>query len=537
VQDGHAGTRMLFMFMPFAAPSRSADERRPLESRRLGDRAMVVRPFHAGALPVSPSETRLRKLVAGSSVLAIAAAAAFESGSTAAVVARAPRAAQSVDWDTYGVNSQRTGFNRAENQLDPSAVNSIRNLWHTKLGAPIITQPVVASGVVLEHPRRVVNLVYAATEHGRVAAMDADTGRVVWSRRLKYQKSFCGELPNNDYGISGTPVIDRARHSIYTMGGYGRLFELDLGTGHTKRRWTLTSDPLHQYDYGALTLTHGMLYVPFAGPCDQKPYYGFVAAIRVRDGKRIGNWFPSGAVGGGGVWGFGGVSADPSGGIFAAVGNASDPSEHAGYGEHVVRLTPDLHVVSANYPGLPRGDADFGATPVLFQRPGCPPQLAVGNKYGSFFLYDRDRIASGPVQRIELGGSGYGQAGLIGVAAYWPTTATIFVTNPLDRGQYRRGIVAFHLTDVCRLSYTWSMAYGPQVLDSSPTVADGVVYFGLSSGYQAHLAGLDARTGHLLWTSGGAIKTPVFAPPTVVNGKVYLSSAGGYLSAFGHRSR
>jgi outer membrane protein assembly factor BamB len=480
----------------------------------------------------------MKNLVAALSVSAVTAvlALALGSGVADAVVASPPGPTQSVDWDTYAVNSERSGFNPAENQLGPSAVKSIRKLWQRKLGAPIITQPVVASGVVLGHSRRAVDLVYAATEHGRIAAMNADTGRVLWSRRLNFQKSFCGDLPNSDFGITGTPVIDRARHSIYTMGGNGKLFELDLGTGHTKRRWTLTSDPLHEYDFGALTLADGVLYVPFAGPCDQPPYHGFVTAIRARDGKRLGNWFPTGAVGGGGVWGFGGVSADSGGSVFAAVGNSTDPSEHAGYGEHVVRLTRDLRVVSANYPGLPGGDADFGATPLLFQRPGCPPQLAVGNKYGSFFLYDRDRIAGGPVQRIQLGGSGFGQGGLIADAAYWPMTQTIFVTNPLDSGQYHRGIVAFQVTAGCQLSYAWSATYGPQVLDSSPTVADGVVYFGLSSGYQAHAAALDARSGHLLWTSGGAIKTPVFAPPTVVNGKVYVSSVGGYVSAFGHRS-
>ena len=83
---------------------------------------------------------------------------------------------------------------------------------------------------------------------------------------------------------------------------------------------------------------------------------------------------------------------------------------HAAYGENVVRLTHDLSVVSANYPGLPTGDADFGATPVLFQRPGCPPQLAIGNKYGSFFLYNRDQISSGPARASISAGRGLAKA-------------------------------------------------------------------------------------------------------------------------------
>ena len=452
-------------------------------------------------------------------------------GISATVVAPAHGSVRSVDWATYGADNQRSGFNPAENALDPFTVGSIRQIWSTGLGATILTQPLVASSVVLPHRRRSVDLVFAATERGRVAAMDADTGRVVWSRQLGYQHvAFCGDLPNHDFGITGTPVIDRERHSIFTTGGDGRLYELELATGRTKRRWVMTHDPSHENDYGALTLVNGMVYVPYAGNCDTNPYHGLVAAIRVRDGKRIGTWFPSGSLFGGSIWGYGGVSADAGGSIFAAVGNTRGPNEHAGYGENVVRLSGDLRVVSANYPGLPKGDADFGATPLLFQRPGCPPELAVGNKYGSFFVYDRDRISSGPVQRIQLRGSGHGQFGLLGVAAYWPATATVFVTAPLNIGRYRHGIDAFRVTASCRLSFEWSATDGPDGDNSSPTVAAGVVFFGDGAGQRA--VAFDARTGRLLWDSGRAIHTSVYAGPTVVNGKVYIASAGGTVSAF-----
>ncbi len=170
------------------------------------------------------------------------------------------------------------------------------------------------------------------------------------------------------------------------------------------------------------------------------------------------------------------------------------------------------------------------STPVLFQRRGCPPELAVGNKYGSFFVYDRNRISSGPVQRIALGGSGYGQFGLLGVAAYWPKTATVFVSTPLSRGRYRHGIDAFRVTGGCRLSFRWSATVGPRGDNSSPTLADGVLYFGDGYGHQA--VAFDARTGHRLWDSGRAIRGSVYAGLTVVNGKVFASSVDGYLYAF-----
>jgi outer membrane protein assembly factor BamB len=453
-------------------------------------------------------------------------------GICATAAAPAVGLTRTVDWDTYAADNQRTGFNPTENALRPRAVKGIHQIWSQRLGAPILTQPVVATRVTLRRPRRTVDLIYAASEHGRIAAMEAETGRVVWRRELGFNHvSFCSDLPNNDFGITSTAVIDRGQNSIFTMGGGGTLHELDLADGRTKRTWQLTHDPAHNYDYGALLLSRGTLYVAFAGNCDKDPYHGFVAAIRVSDGRRTATWLPDPAAGGGGIWGYGGVSADRGGSIFAAIGNSRGPTRTAGFGEHIVRLTSHLGVVSANYPGVPPGDADFGATPLLFQRPGCPPQLAVGNKFGSFFVYDRNAISSGPVQRIELGGSGFGQQGLTGVAAYWPATSTVFVSNPVDHGRYRRGIVAFRVTASCRLAYEWSGSDAPPGIDSTPTVAAGVVYFG--NGYGKRAVAYDARTGHLLWTSGHTITGNVFAPPTVVNGKVYVASLSGYVLAFG----
>jgi glucose dehydrogenase len=132
-------------------------------------------------------------------------------GISAVLVASALGSVGSGDWLTYGADNQRTGFNPAEKALDPSTVGSIRQIWSTSLGATILTQPLVAA-VVLPHRQQPVDLVFAATERGRVVAMDADNGRVVWSRQLGYQHvGFCGDLPNHDFGITGTPVIDRDR--------------------------------------------------------------------------------------------------------------------------------------------------------------------------------------------------------------------------------------------------------------------------------------------------------------------------------------
>jgi outer membrane protein assembly factor BamB len=72
----------------------------------------------------------------------------------------------------------------------------------------------------------------------------------------------------------------------------------------------------------------------------------------------------------------------------------------------------------------------------------------------------------------------------------------------------------------------WSTNTGDQLSLSSPTVANGVVYYGT---FNDNVWAFDASTGEKLWSykTGRAVN----AKPTVVNGKVYVGSDNMY--AFG----
>ena len=439
-----------------------------------------------------------------------------------------------VDWPTYGFTVDRAGFNPSEQTLAPAKVRSLRQHWSVSLGGGVIdTQPVLAAGVQLG-AARTADVVYAGTEAGRVVALDAATGNVIWRRKLgAVRVSSCTDLP--EFGITDTAVLDRARGSLYVVGGKGTAYDLDLATGRTKRRWSITTNPTREHVWGGLTLESGVLYVTVAGICDFPTYHGRVVAIATGSGKRVATWYVTGRHGaGGGIWGWGGVSADPlSDAIFAATGNSGTSlgSENARYAERVVSLTRDLHVRASDYPGLPRDDADFGATPLLYRAPGCPSQLAVVNKYGSLYIYDRYGIHKGPVQRVKLGGSVYASGALVGVPAYWPAARTLYVANPEPRGRYQPGVVAFRVTNRCRVGLRWQ-ASGHRGVTSSPTVADGVVYYGDGGG--GRVVAFDARTGHRLWTSGRTLHGhPAFNAPSVVNGKVYAGGWDGRVHAYG----
>jgi hypothetical protein len=292
--------------------------------------------------------------------------------------------------------------------------------------------------------------------------------------------------------------------------------------------------------WGALTALDGRVYVETAGICDAPPYHGQVDSVDPGS-RSIKRWLATRAGSGGGIWGWGGVAADPRAhALYAATGNSvAPPGEHDEYGERVVRLTLGLRMRASNHPTLPAtGDADFGATPLLYQAAGCPRQLAVGNKFGNFYVYDRDHIGAGPVQQISLGGSKFGQSALLGIGAYLPSERLLYVANPQRRGRFLAGMLAFRVAHDCRLALRWQ-APEPAGSITDPTIAGGVVFYG--TGASGRVIGVDARTGKRRWVSSArSVRGAVLNAPSVVNGTCYVGSWDGRLHEFklpGRRGR
>ena len=449
-----------------------------------------------------------------------------------------PAKPAAVDWATYGFDLQRTGHNPSELVLGPGNVGQLVPLWSTDVGAVIAASPVLASGVAL--PGITIDVLYVGTEHGDLCALDAATGNVVWQRNLGSQITTCNDMPDDVFGISGTPVIDRATAALFVVGGDGQLYALDLATGATRASWplTITSDPAHEHVYSALTLAGDTLYVETAGYCDTPPYYGRVVEIDTAAPEAVAIWYvtsapDAGGPDGGGIWGWGGASVDPGGDLYVATGNASGTPENSGDAERVVRLSADLNVRASNYPGLTGDDVDFGSTPVPYQRAGCPGQLVVENKSGVMFVYDRDALATGPAQRLAI--SDYVEGGeLIGVPAYDPDRQRIFVSNSSDLtgGPYQHGMLAFDVGADCQLHLSWQQTQGMNgAVVSPPTLANGVVYYG--DGPDDRVLALSADSGDLLWSSDTTIAGGVYAPPIVVNGRLYVAAWDHVVHAYG----
>jgi hypothetical protein len=255
---------------------------------------------------------------------------------------------------------------------------------------------------------------------------------------------------------------------------------------------------------------------------------------------------PSAApIAGGGVWGYGGVSADSATGTVFAASGADSTESYTQYADRMIALDRTLGLLGSFLPTEPGTfpctgapcDLDFGATPVVFQPVGCPLLTAAGNKNGFLYVFRASDLAAGaaPLQSIQLNPANdwLGSGGVGGVPAYWSAGQMLYVsdTGP-GLGSVAGGLVALRVQPDCTLAVAWSAAVGGNATpDSTPTVANGVVYVG--EGSTGAVRAFDAKTGAPLWSSGPLPGSATYAAPIVADGKLIFGSWDGYTAAAG----
>lgn len=267
---------------------------------------------------------------------------------------------------------------------------------------------------VLPLPGRITNQVlaangsfYVATSTGTVAAFDGN-GFERWQTEVGQFAQPCKQL--NGYGVTGTGVIDPSSATLYVADAFGRLHALALATGKERAGWPVQvySEPDKQLDWGGLTLVDGAVYVPAASYCDA-PSLGGIYRVDLKT-RAVTGWVPvpPSLGGGGGPWGWGGLAySTVEGDLFTATSNAfsggtnvgSAFSESAGYGEHLVQLTPDLTVHAASHPPdlLKPLDLDMTGSPLVFTRKGCGELVVADDKDDIVYGWRAGNIAAGPI--------------------------------------------------------------------------------------------------------------------------------------------
>ena len=347
------------------------------------------------------------------------------------------------------------------------------------------------------------------------------------------------------------------------------------GTGDGAAGGMISFNSQLHHQRAALALSAGIVYVGFAAHEDATPYHGWLlgySASNVQQQLSVFNTTPNGLNGAdGGIWSSGAAPAiDSSGDLYVSTGNgdfdeaASNPGND--YGDSVLRLSPftgntpngwNLNCADWFTPDsqaqLAEKDYDLGAGGVLLlpdQTSGPHSHLLVSiGKEGNIYVLNRDDMGNFHngnnnqiVQSFDgtsmgywgtpafwnnglyLAGGWFGQSDSLKVFPFTPTSGR-FTTTPSSQSA--------------------SIYYFPAVTPSisAQGTSNGIVWavdaslyghrsqFGDTPG-PAVLHAYDATNiASELWNStlaannrdqaGNAMK---FVPPTIANGKVYLST-------------
>jgi outer membrane protein assembly factor BamB len=488
-------------------------------------------------------------------------------------------------------NNSRTGANLNETILTPARVNTgqFGRLFTINVNGQIYAQPLYVPHVTVPG-QGVHNVLYVATMHNYLYALDADTGAQLWS------KYFGNPVPASDVqcccpdvsdqiGILGTPVINPLTNTIFFVSrnknGNGtyhqRLNALSITDGAPRpgspaeiqgAYGGLTFDPKIQNQRAALTLANGNVYIAWASHNDCGPYHGWVMAYSTASLSQVAVYAntPTGSLGG--IWQSGqGLVVDAAGNLYFSGGNGSYSPDGTNVGNSFVKLSPTLQQLDwftpYNSDNLNAADADLGSAGLL----ALPNThyIVGGGKQGVLYLVDTANMGkfhSGGDQVVQSFQAifGVGSSHIHGTPIYYnsPSTGpTLYIWGEND---YLRAYAYslpgghFNTTPIAKSSMT------APIYNANGAMPGGFLTLS-ANGSQPHTAivwattpydanannavvrgivhAFDADTLQELWNdkqSGGADEIGNFAkfcPPTVANGKVYIASFGQVGSANG----
>ena len=365
-----------------------------------------------------------------------------------AVATRTVSSSVAVDVVTYHNDNARTGQNLNETVLTPATVSpsTFGKTGFFPVDGGVDAQPLFLSGVAIPG-LGTHDVLYVATEHDSVYALDAASGSVLWrasmlgSGEMTSDTRGCSQV-TPEIGITSTPVIDRTRGpngTIYVVamsrngsGSYfQRLHALDVtsgaellggpmtiqgsfpGTGAGSSGGSVIFDPKQYEERAALLLLNGQIITAWTSHCDIDPYTGWIMAYNastLAQGSIL-NVTPNGSRGG--FWMAGaGPAADAMGNVYLLDGNGTFDTTVNGsgfpsqgnFGNAFLKISTSGALAVADYfatfdtVAKSNADTDLGSggtmvLPDLIDGTGRTRHLAVGaGKDTHIYVVDRDTM-------------------------------------------------------------------------------------------------------------------------------------------------
>ena len=473
---------------------------------------------------------------------------------------------------------------------------SFGKLWTRSVDGYLYAQPLYVQNLPIPG-QGLHNVVFLATAHNSVYAFDADDPSAalpLWKVNLgpsiPADEVYTTQWTDMrvEIGITSTPVIDPATNTIFVEaktkenGTYvQRLHALDMATGRERPgspveikagvpgtgidsvNGQIVFNSVKQLQRPGLLLTGGVVYLAFGSHADSAPFHGWILGYDARTLAQtcVYNDSPNGSAAS--FWQAGmGMASDPAGNIYAVSGNGTFDADTGGsdYGDSILRLSPKPggltvqdYFAPYNQAWMNANDVDMGSSgPMLIPGTGL---LLSGGKDGWLYLTQQNKLGhyqsgsdSQIVQTFPIT-----QGNVHGSPVYWngPGGPQVYVWPEFAH------LMAFRLVSG-KLTVTPASQSAVAVPDGMPggflsvsadggKAGTGIVWS--SAPYDANanwntvpgiFRAYDASDlSHELWDSkmnparDDAGMFAKFCAPTVINGKVYLSTFSDQLQVYG----
>jgi hypothetical protein len=201
----------------------------------------------------------------------------------AAVPSAAHLAARLLDWPEFGLDPQRSDVSESSTGITSANVSYLRRLTVALPGtvdsSPIYLHQALVGGTTHK-------LIVVTTTYGKTLAIDADSGRILWTFTPPGYSRWAG----TPQITTASPLADPDRRFVYATSPNGLIHKLSLANGqeYAGGRWPLsiTRDPSHEKLGAALNIDGPYLLAATSGYFgDAPPYQGHLALIDRASGR------------------------------------------------------------------------------------------------------------------------------------------------------------------------------------------------------------------------------------------------------------
>ena len=431
---------------------------------------------------------------------------------------------------TYLSDLARNGYSPADTALSPRMLSDLTLHWALNTGSIISDQPAVANSVV-----------YFGTWSGYEYAVSTSSGSVIWrtylGRTVTPIRDHCS--PSTVGVASSATVVQIGTSSeVITGTGNGEIAALNAVTGRIL--WTTRVAPrIGGFVWSSPAVFGKSAYIGVSslGDCPLVP--GQLVMLSLKSG-RVTHAFTMALprdCSGDGIWSSPAIDTQRRA-LFVTTGNANTSRGlncYSPFGDSVLELSTSTLQIKGHW-HVPRSlqfrDADFGATPTLFTAMigrHLTSLVGAASKDGMFYALRRGDLKAGPVWSAKIATAGpcpECAEGSISSAAFDGATLYVAGGKTVIAGKRCRGSV--RALDPATGRMRWADCLYDPVL-AAVTETPGVIYVD----YGPELNAVSSSNGQVIFKFFDPNAFADFYGPVGASGDtLYVGNADGYLRAF-----